>query len=272
MITDATCASRTHKPSNLPHVIALRDQCYDPALPRARSYDFFRPDTDEAVPVVVLVHGGGWISGDKRDYHPEAIWLANQGYAAACVSYRLAPLHPFPAAVQDIQAFLRYVTTARHLNVDPSRVVTFGNSAGGHLACMAGLCRQDLATAQPAVLPAAVVSLCSITDVRGYEASHFPIAFSFLEQFLGGPERGRERVYAAASPVFHANEDAPPFLIVHGTDDEVVPVQQSRGLYSALCAHGVPAQLLEFEGEGHNYTYDAWLRIRELTLELLDTL
>lgn len=254
-------------------MFALRDQCYDPAMPRARLFDFFRPDSEEVVPLVVLIHGGGWISGEKTTYRDEAVWLASQGYAAACVGYRLAPLSPFPAAVQDVQAFIRFVRDqAADYAIDPQRIVAFGNSAGGHLASMTGLCPHELDTNRPAERPNSVVSLCGISDLRNYETTHFPLAFTFLEQFLGGPERDMPDRYVQASPVTYVAEGAPPFVIVHGTDDEVVPVEQSRELYSALCTCGVPAQLHEFVGEGHSYTYDAWLRIRELTLELLDTL
>lgn len=254
-------------------MIALRDQCYDSALPRARVFDFFRPNTDEVVPLVVLIHGGGWISGEKTDYRDEAVWLASQGYAAACVAYRLAPLCPFPSAVQDVQAFIRYARENRAtFAIDPERIVAFGNSAGGHLASMVGLCPHELTTTRPAERPNGVVTLCGISDLRNYETTHFPLAFSFLEQFMGGPERDMAERYAQASPVTYVAEGAPPFVIVHGTDDEVVPVEQSRELYSSLCSCGVPAQLHEFVGEGHSYTYEAWLRIRELTLEMLDTL
>ena len=254
-------------------MFALRDQCYDPALPRARVFDFFRPDTDERVPLVILIHGGGWISQDKHVYRDEALWLAQQGYAAACISYRLAPLNPFPAAVADVQAFVKYVRRGEHeFNIDPARIVAFGNSAGGHLACMAGVCEAEIDTNDLAERPNAVVSLCGITDIRGYEKTHFPISFSFVEQFMGGPERDMPEAYALASPLTHVKEGAPPFVIVHGTDDEVVPVEQSRALYSSLCSVGAPAQLHEFSGEGHSYSYEAWIRIRELTLELLDTL
>ncbi|MES1228133.1 MAG: alpha/beta hydrolase [Armatimonadota bacterium] len=254
-------------------MFALRDQCYDPALPRARVFDFFRPDTEEAVPLIVLIHGGGWISGEKLVYRDEALWLAQQGYAAACISYRLAPLNPFPAAVEDVQSFIRFARSGEHeFNIDPERIVAFGNSAGGHLACMAGLCETEIGTDKLAERPNSVVSLCGITDIRGYEKTHFPISFSFVEQFMGGPERDDPELYAQASPLTHVTETAPPFIIVHGTDDEVVPVDQSRALYSSLCSAGIPAQLHEFGGEGHSFTFEAWLRIRELTLELLDTL
>jgi len=242
-------------------------------MPRARVFDFFRPDSEDIVPMIVLIHGGGWISGEKTIFRDEAVWLAQQGYAAACVGYRLAPLSPFPAAVQDIQAFVRFARENHaDFSIDPDRIIAFGNSAGGHLAAMSGVCALELDTDKPAERPNGVVSICAISDLRNYEDVHFPLAFSFLEQFMGGPERADPERFAQASPVFHVAEGAPPFVIVHGTDDEVVPVEQSRELYSALCSVGVPAQLHEFAGEGHSYTYEAWLRIRELTLEMLETL
>src|SRR5436190_24123355 len=86
-------------------------------------YDFLRPAAPGIHPLIVFIHGGGWISGDRTDFRTVADVFVKQGYAAALIQYRLAPLHPFPAAVEDVQAFVRYAReNAEELGIDPNRI------------------------------------------------------------------------------------------------------------------------------------------------------
>lgn len=233
-------------------------------------FDFTRPESATPLPLVVYVHGGGWITGDLTMFAEEAVWAAGNGLAAACVSYRLAPLHTFPAAVADIQAFVRHARTdADRLGVDPGRIIVVGNSAGGYLAAMAGLCATDFGTGGPAERADAVVSLSGISDIRDPEMTAEPIAMSFVEQFLGGPYAALPESYTQASPVTHVGPGAPSFLVVHGDDDEIVPVQQSRHLVERLREAGASVDYHELPGEGHAYTLPAWLGIREMVLEFV---
>lgn len=248
-----------------------RNLSYDPAL-RARQFDFMRPEGNATVPLVVLIHGGGWISGDRSTFESELPYFVQQGLACATISYRLAPLYPFPAAVSDVLAFIRYAReNAAELGIDPNGIIAMGNSAGGHLACMAGLCTHDPATGDPAERANGVVSVCAITDLRDPDTNHFPIAASFLEQFMGGWYGGAEAKWALASPMSHMHEGAPPFLIFHGTEDSIVPTAQSQSLYASLCQAGVPAELHILEGEEHGFTYEAWMKMREMAAEFART-
>ena len=234
------------------------------------AFDFTRPATAAAPPLLVFIHGGGWISGDLTMYADEAVWAAENGLASACISYRLAPLHTFPAAVADVQSFLRHAeSSSGELGVDPTRVVVVGNSAGGYLAAMAGLCPTDFGTGGTAIRPSAVVSLSGISDLRDPDMAAEPIAMTFVEQFMGGTLADMTDAYAQASPVAHVGPDSPPFLVVHGDDDEIVPVAQSRQLVAALKGAGVEATYHELAGEGHSYTYPAWLGIRDMILEFV---
>jgi acetyl esterase/lipase len=210
----------------------------------------------------VFLHGGGWISGDRTMYSEESEWFALQGFACASIDYRLAPLYPFPAAVEDAQAFVQFARdNAARLQV--GRLVAFGNSAGGHLAAMLGVGYKD----GPKV--DAVVDVCGLTDVRNPDSTQFPISMSFVEQFLGGSYVGREDVYAAASPVTYVDKSSAPFLIIHGVEDDVVPVDQSRLLNQALADCGVTSKLVELPGEGHSFTFDAWDRVRSESLDFI---
>lgn len=248
-----------------------RNLSYDPAL-RARQFDFMRPEGNATVPLVVLIHGGGWISGDRSTFESELPYFVEQGLACATISYRLAPLYPFPAAVSDVLACIRYARqNAAELGIDPNGIIAMGNSAGGHLACMAGLCTHDPATGDPAEQANGVVSVCAITDLRDPDTNHFPIAASFLEQFMGGWYGGAEEKWALASPMSHIHEGAPPFLIFHGTEDSIVPSAQSQSLYASLCQAGVPAELHILEGEEHGFTYEAWMKMREMAAEFART-
>lgn len=233
-------------------------------------FDYYRPDTPAALPLLVCIHGGGWISGDRTMYADEAAWASQQGVAVACPSYRLAPLHPFPAAVADIQAFMRHARRdSAGLGIDPGHIVVMGNSAGGHLAAMAGLCTKALDDNEPAELADAVVSLSGISDLQDPDAKSAPIARSFLEEFMGSTYNDDPARFAAASPITYVDSHAPPFLIVHGAADEIVPVQQSRDLVDALRKADRPVSYLELPGEGHSYSLPAWERIRFAYMEFV---
>jgi acetyl esterase/lipase len=240
------------------------DISYDAPCGLPIHLDLLVPESDRPVPVVLMIHGGGWISGDRTMVHDEARWLAPQGFACACVDYRLAPLHPYPAAVEDVRSAIRFLRgAAPEYGLDAGRVAALGHSAGGHLALTAALTGAQEERAD------AAIAMCPITDLTDPRAQHLAIAWSFLEQFMGGafeqqPERWRE-----ASPIAHASDGASPVLLVHGENDDVVPVAQSRALAQALRKAGRDVTLLELLGEMHAFSMPAWLRIRDAYLAFL---
>lgn len=218
--------------------------------------DVYRPTTPNGV-LMALLHGGGWISGAPEDMRDIAQIFANKGYTVAVPAYRLAPLHPFPAAVEDVHEALRFLRgKAEDWGYRTDRIVTLGNSAGGHLSAMCGLDQLD-----PACRANAVIALCPITDVCDPRDTHLPISWSFLEQFMAVPWEGNEDRYCAASPVRRVGPASPPFLIVHGDADDIVPVDQAHRLHEALQTHGVDSELIVMADEGHAFTYAAWTEI-----------
>lgn len=177
-----------------------------------------------------------------------ALSLARNGFASACPSYRLAPLHPFPAAVEDARAFVAFARTqAESWFIDPDRVGSLGNSAGGHLSAMLGL------SAEPAERVNAVVDICGLTDLTRPAEQHFPIAWGFLEQFMGVPYDGNEKLWEQASPLWQLGRDLPPFYVIHGIDDDVVPIAQSDVFVAALKRLGNTVEYLRIPGEDHNF-------------------
>ena len=223
------------------------------------------PAGGERVPLLVLVHGGGWVAGGKGRYTAETVAAARRGYAAATVQYRLsgaAPgggyASPFPAALEDVRAALAWlVGRADELNFDPARVGLAGDSAGGHLALLAAM----TANAPPAAGPgtgnppdrvpvAAVVNLFGVTDMPAYYTGSRH-ARAILSLFLGGHLASNAATYEAASPVTFIDAADPPVLTLHGTADDVVPFDQAERLHAALAAAGVTSELVPIEGGRH---------------------
>lgn len=237
-------------------------------------FDFFRPDTDEVVPLLVFIHGGGWISGDKTHFTQEAQQQTNDGYACACISYRLAPLHPFPAAILDVQEFIVAIRARAHeFMIDPTRIAAIGSSAGGHLATMVGLLDKMMDGSESSHSPQvnAVVDFCGLTDLTRPREQHFPIAHEFLEAFAGVPYTESPETWEKASPLTHVSATAAPFLIFHGDEDDVVPLDQSQRLHEALNICGVSTRLVIMPGEGHGFGAESYAKAWELTREFLRT-
>lgn len=222
--------------------------------------DLARPATAGPHPVVLLLHGGGWVSGDRSSMHGEMRLLASQGYAAAAVQYRLtqAPTNVFPAAVHDVRCATRFLRTrAGELALDPARVGVVGYSAGAHLASMLGVGASGgpeedgcLADAGADAAVQGVVALAGPQDLRvngPYTDEQAQLVTNFLGVFPGDAPAVAE----AASPIAHVSGHSAPFLLVHGDQDGLVPVEHARRMRSALHAADVPATLLELAGVGH---------------------
>jgi acetyl esterase/lipase len=203
------------------------------------------------LPVVVFVHGGAWRTGLRDDLGPRfRAWrpgpferLVQEGFAVACPSYRLSGEAPYPAQLDDLTAALGWLRArSGELGLDADRFVTWGESAGGHLAALLAL------TARPAV--SGCVAWYAPADLATTAPDpadpHTPEA-----ALLGAAPAAVPELARAASPVAHATADAPPFLILHGTEDSVVPPAQSEALAAALGAAGADAGFRAVPGADH---------------------
>jgi acetyl esterase/lipase len=230
-----------------------RDLAYAPLSP-AQTLDLYLPnDTPGPYPLIVAIHGGGFIFGDKREDQLNApVEAVREGYAVAAMNYRMAGEALFPAAVQDVKAAIRFLRArAREYAIDPARIATWGNSAGGYLATMAGVTGgtpefEDPALgniAQPTTVQA-VIDWFGPVDFRSQDnqlrasGAGTPVhdaPDSPESSFLGLPlPQADEALLQRTNPVTYLRPGLPPFLIQHGANDDLVPVEQSLLLANAL--------------------------------------
>lgn len=197
-------------------------------------------------PAIVVIHGGGWIEGDKSSFTSSRHGVpgnieefAELGFVAATINYRLADEAPYPAALDDCKAALRWLRAhAREYDIDVNNIGVFGNSAGGHLALLLGF-QDDGPNADRSSLVQAVVSDSGPIDLL-YQDVRGPLR-GVIRRFMGGPPDGtRAALYKQASPAKLAMTKVPPLLLIYGVADEQVPVETADEFALALGKAGVP--------------------------------
>ena len=208
-----------------------------------------RADTLQNEPIVVLIHGGSWRSGDHSELPALNRYLAARGYAVAAIEYRLAPKHPFPAARDDVRAAVRFlIGHARLLGLDPSRIALIGRSAGGQIALSA-------AYDAPVAAIKGVAAFYSPNDlVLAYQLPSNPLVLNsreVLESYLGGPLATRPTLYEEASPLRLVTSKTVPTLLVHGEIDPLVWSLHSHRLDQKLTQAGVPHLFLDLPWATH---------------------
>lgn len=220
--------------------------------------DLYQPKkVDGPAPAVLYVHGGGWTGGDKSDgagllFKEE---LVRRGYMMAAINYRLAPKFAFPAQIEDVKCAVRYLrANAAKYNIDPKRIGAIGGSAGGHLVSLLGTSDQSAGwdvgeNSDQSSRVQAVVDMFGPSDLKAMLAgSSRPYALMIFN--ASGPDDPLLQKY---SPVTYITPDDPPFLILHGDRDEVVPLEQSQILYNKLKAADVPVEIVVVKNAGHGF-------------------
>jgi len=235
----------------------LRNVTYCTSGGVSTQMDIYLPPAQTGpAPVVVYVHGGSWIAGDKWEIGTAGTELNSRGYIVASINYRLAPSNKWPAQIQDTKCAIRYLrANAAKYNLDPNRIGAWGSSAGGHLVALLGLAGPGAGLEGDGGWPdqssrvQAVVDMFGPTDLTAFNPDNFAVGLG--EAVFGAKPGGPNPVLTQASPVTYAAAGAPPFLIVQGTDDKLVPPSQSQELYDRLKAAGDDATLLLVKNAGH---------------------
>lgn len=239
-------------------VTVVSDVSYGRAGVTDLRLDVYEPAGAAATPrpAVILIHGGGWDSLDKSTMQGMGQFLARFGFVSFAVDYRL--LHGsenrWPAQLDDVQRAVRWIrANAGRYAISPDRIGAFGHSAGAQLAALLGMedtrDNSDPALAKYSSRVQAVVDVSGPTD---FTTSRDPGSVAFLNNFLGGDYGTHPDVWREASPAFHATKDDAPFLIVHGTQDQNVPLEQAQELYSKLKAAGAEVSIVEVQ-DGHRF-------------------
>ena len=238
-----------------------RDVTYCTANGVALKMDIYPPTAGQGkpAPVVLYVHGGSWISGDKWEIGLVSGELNAKGYLVASVNYRLAPQYKWPAQIEDVKCAVRYLrANAAAYNLDANRIAAWGSSAGGHLVSLLGLTDKSAGfegnggyAEQPSNVQA-VIDMFGPTDLTAFNPDQYAIGVG--ESVFGVKPGDPTDVLVKASPVTYVTASAPPFLILQGDKDRVVPASQSQKLYDKLIAAGTPATLVMVKNADHGFT------------------
>ena len=208
--------------------------------------DIYQPRGDNTSnPLILIIHGGYWKAGDKYVHTQQGIEFAEMGYTAASVNYRLTDKHKFPSNIEDIYDCIRFlIKNADKFNIDPSRIVTYGGSAGGHLSAFIGLAANTPGRAyNSGINPDAfkgIITLYGMHDLTLQIQKEHP----YTIQYIGNSFEKESASYRDASPIYHVDSSDPPVLLIHGTIDGSVSVKNSDAL----------SEMLDYVGV--EYTYD----------------
>jgi len=256
-----------------------RDQVYAVMNDRELALDvYWHPAASDPEPLVVYVHGGAWMMGD-RTWVPPELPLLDRDFAMASIDYRLSQEAIFPAQIEDCRAAIRWLrANAGDYNLDPDRVGAWGESAGGHLVALLGTAahvtewdRQGGNEAYPSHVQA-VCDWFGPTDLVhfGADMPDHNAADSPESLLIGGAVQENQDRAARANPITYITAETPPFLIMHGALDDVVSIGQSRLLHQALQEAGVESTLMIRPDMGHDVLSLGKTRRAELYQSVVD--
>lgn len=219
-----------------------RDISFTPAgWPQALLADLYVPRGEGPWPVLLLIHGGGWESGDREQVESLAERLARRGFGVFNITYRLAPAHRHPAQLDDVRQALHWLhANATTHRLDPQRIGAWGYSAGAHLAALLATHPGADGLRLQAVVAGGIPS----------DLTKFP-GGKLVPQFLGTSLQEDPETFREASPFHHISADDPPHFIYHGGYDLLVPVDHAEDYHAALLAAGVQSELFILRGRGH---------------------
>jgi acetyl esterase/lipase len=227
--------------------------------------DLFIPaGATNPLPLIIWIHGGAWQGGSKENC--PALRYLERGYAVASINYRLSQHAIFPAQIEDCKAAVRWLRVhAKEHSLDPNRFAAWGSSAGGHLVALLGTSGdakefdvgENLHVSSRVQAVVDFFGPTDFTQMSKYSPPNAPFdhdaADSPEARLIGGAVQENKGKAARANPITYVSKDDPPFLIMHGDKDNLVPYQQSELLRDALVKAGVEVKLRIVEGAGHGF-------------------
>lgn len=240
--------------------------------------DLAKPkDGDGPFPTVMCIHGGGFRAGTREGYDSLCVRLAEQGYVAATITYRLAPKHQFPAAIYDCKAALRFLrANAAKYKIDPERIGVTGGSAGGHLAQFVGLTgglpqfEGEGGNPEQSTTVKCVVNVYGPSDfTQSYGKS--VDAHVVLPMWLGGNLQEARKRHIEASPLYWVTPAAAPTLVIHGTHDQYVAYEQGVWMVEKLLAANVEAVLFTLPNAGHGFKGEDQVKAEQAMFAFFET-
>jgi len=258
----------SEKNTTLYNIKIFRNLSYVSNGHERQKLDLYLPEnSNKSLPLIIWIHGGGWQTGSKENCLPIRKGYINFGYAIASINYRLSSDATFPAQIEDCKSAIRWLRAhAKEYGLDPNRFGVWGSSAGGHLSALIGTTGEvkEFDVGENLDQSSRVQAVCDFygpTDftvfvkTSGYE--RHARADSPESKLLGGSVLEFLEKAKLANPITYVSPDDPPFLIVHGDKDPVVPVNQSELLFEALKKAGVSVQFHIVKGGGHGKGFDS---------------
>jgi len=248
----STCNMPADQPEKKQPASIQRDITYCTMGVVELKMDLYMPENiTEPTPTAVYIHGGGWTNGNKSSTGGKDIRALTQaGFVVFSLDYRLAPEYRFPAMIEDVKCAIRSIRAhAEEYNVDPDHIGAYGESAGGHLASLLGTSDKSAGFDVGEYLEYSS-RVQAVIDMYG--------PADFTVNFPGGYSRLKDKVFggfdaALASPVTYISADDPPFLILHGDQDKLVPFEQSWVFQKQLLSANVPVTLVIVKNAGHGF-------------------
>ncbi len=252
---EKTDTIKTYKPAVLPPGFTAQvDVVYTSGDGWNKKMDIYLPPkNNKPTPIIINIHGGGWVSGVKESQSNGFRVYFQEGWAVANIEYRMTKEAKAPAAIEDARCALAYLyKNAAALNIDTNRIVVMGGSAGGHLAMMTGLLGNDhrfdnncMGFSNMKV--AAIIDKWGINDVWAWA---YCCKSHSAQNWLA--EKKKDESYAkSVSPITYVTKNSPPLFIVHGDADSTVPYEQSVILHDKLLNLGVKTEFITVPGGGH---------------------
>ncbi|OKS87593.1 alpha/beta hydrolase [Mucilaginibacter polytrichastri] len=220
----------------------------------ALKLDFYQSRVLGKRPVVIVVHGGSWSSGDSQQLPELNGFLAGRGYHVASINYRLAPQYKTPAPVEDIENCIKYLRKhADKLYIDTNKIILLGRSAGAQIALLAAYTLHDKAII-------GVIDFYGPADmVWGYSIPSNPLIMDsrkVMVNYIGGKYEQVPAKYVACSPLEFVDKQSPPTLIIHGYNDVLVAYEHSRRLNEKLQQNGIQHYWLKLPWATHGFDYN----------------